>query len=222
MKQLVLMLFLFAANALTAQEKEVGDFNKITAFDKIDVLLIPSEENKVILKGKGSEEVELINNNGELKIRMPLNKLMKGDDVSATVYYTNLEAVEANEGSRIASESEIKTTNFDIIVKEGSVINLTLDVAELHVKINDGGKVNLIGKAAHQDVLLNTGSIYKAEQLHSDLASVTANAGAEAFVNVSDNIDAKVRAGGKITIYGKPKNINRKVIAGGKIYEKDE
>lgn len=222
MKRLILILFLVAAKSLSAQEREVGDFHKVTAFDQIDVLLIPSQENKVILNGKGAEEVELINKDGELKIRMPLNKMMKGDDISATVYYSNLDAVEANEGSRIASEPVITASNFDIIVKEGSVVDLALDVDELHIKINDGGKVNLSGKADHQDVLLNTGSIYKAQQLHTNKASVTANAGAEAFINVTDTVDAKVRAGGEITIYGKPNQINKKVIAGGKIYEKDE
>jgi len=32
-------------------------------------------------------------------------------------------------------------------------------------------------------------------------------------------VEAKVRAGGDITIYGKPKQINQKVIAGGSIEE---
>ncbi len=222
MKKVFLIVFLMTAKVLIAQEKQVGEFNKVTAFDQVDVLLIPSQENKVILTGKNAEEIELINKDGELKIRMSLNKMMKGDGISATVYYTNLDAVEANEGSRIASESSIKTHDFDIIVKEGSVVDLTIEVEELHIKINDGGKVNLKGNANHQDVLLNAGSIYKADQLNTTLASITANAGAEAYIRVSDNVDAKVRAGGKITIYGKPKNINRKVIAGGKIYEKDE
>ena len=36
-----------------------------------------------------SQEVELVNKNGELKIRMPLTKLLSGDDVSATVYFKN-------------------------------------------------------------------------------------------------------------------------------------
>jgi hypothetical protein len=51
-------------------------------------MLIPSDENKVILNGSGSDEVELINRNGELKIRMLLTKMFNGDDISAIVYYT--------------------------------------------------------------------------------------------------------------------------------------
>lgn len=207
---------------MAAQEHEVEEFDKVTAFDQIDVQLIPSKENKVILNGKNSEEVELINKDGELKIRLPLTKMMKGDDISATVYYTNLVAVEANEGSRISCESVIKATVFNINVKEGSVVNLKLDVSQLQLKINGGGKVDLSGKAKNQDVLLNNGSIYKAQKLLSGQATITANTGAEAFIKVTDYVDAKVRAGGEITIYGKPKKIDKKTIAGGKIYEKEE
>lgn len=109
---------------IAQNEKKVGDFNKVTAFDQIDVNLIASSENKVILTGANSQEVELVNKNGELKIRMPLTKTMQGDDVSATVYYKKLDAVEANEGSRISSKDEISAINFDIICKEGSEIKL--------------------------------------------------------------------------------------------------
>ena len=221
MKNIFFVLIL-AALQITAQEKSVGDFYKVTAFDQIDVMLIPSDENKVILNGAGSEDVELINKNGELKIRMPLTKMLKGDDVSATVYYTQLNAVEANEGSRISSESVISTADFDIITKEGSIIELTLDVNNLTVKMNDGSKIKLEGKATSQEVVINSGSVYKAEHLQTNSTTITSNTGAEAFVRASNLVDAKSRAGGNISIYGKPKQINKKTIAGGKIYEKED
>ena len=222
MKKIFLIALVFTINGLIAQEREVEDFNKVTAFDQIDVQLIPSKENKVILNGENSEEVELVNKDGELKIRLPFSKMMKGDNISATVYYTQLNAVEANEGSRIVSESTIESTDFDISVKEGSVVNLKLDVAQLQLKINGGGKVNLSGKAKNQDVLLNNGSIYKASGLVTKQTIITANTGAVAYIKATDYVDAKVRAGGEITIYGKPKKIDKKTVVGGKIYEKDE
>jgi hypothetical protein len=221
MKNIFFVLIL-AAFQITAQEKSLGDFTKVTAFDKIDVMLILSDENKVIMNGAGSEDVELINKNGELKIRMPLTKILKGDDVSATVYYSELKAVEANEGSRISSESVISATDFDIIIKEGSIIDLSLDVNSLTVKMNDGSKINLKGKATSQEVVINSGSIYKAENLQTNSTIITSNTGAEAFIRASNLVEAKSRAGGNISIYGKPKQINKKTIAGGKIYEKED
>lgn len=219
MKKIIYSLLLISSVAFSQTEKKVEDFNKVTSFDQIDVILIPSSENKVILNGSGSNEVELVNKNGELKIRMPLTKLLKGDDVSATVYYKKIDAVEANEGSRIASETTIKATSFDIKAKEGSQIKLKLDVDKLTARVANGSTIHLDGKATNQDVLANSGGIYEAEKLTTNQTVITSNAGGQADVYATDLVEAKVRAGGDIIIYGKPKQINQKIVAGGSIEE---
>lgn len=219
MKKLVYSLLFISSLGFSQVEKEVGDFTKVTSFDKIDVLLIASNENKVVLNGSGLEEVELVNKNGELKIRMPLTKLLSGDDVSAIVYFKKLEALEANEGSRISCESILKSTAFDVIAKEGSEVKLKIDVAKLSLRVANGSTIKIEGKATNQDVLVNSGGIYEAENLITSQTTITANAGGNADVYATDLVEAKVRAGGQILIYGKPKQINQKVIAGGKIEE---
>ncbi|WP_395066935.1 head GIN domain-containing protein [Flavobacterium sp.] len=219
MKKIIFSLLVFSQIAFSQTEKSVGDFNKVTSFDQIDVILIPSSENKVILNGSGSNEVELVNKNGELKIRMSLSKILSGDNISATVYYKKIDAVEANEGSRIACESTIKATSFDIKAKEGAQIKLKLDVAKLTARVANGSTIHLDGKATNQDVLVNSGGVYEAEKLTTNQTVITSNAGGEADVYATDLVDAKVRAGGDITIYGKPKQINQKIVAGGSIEE---
>ena len=219
MKKLVYSLLLISSVGFSQTEKAVGDFNKITAFDQIDVILIQSDENKVVLNGSGSNEVELVNKNGELKIRMPFTKLLSGDNISATVYYKKIEAIEANEGSHIASDDVFKSVAFDIKAKEGAQIKLKLDVARLTVRVGNGSTVTVSGTAKNQDVLVNSGGIYEAERLETNQTIITANAGGDADVYATDLVDAKVRAGGDIRIFGKPKQINQKIIAGGTIKE---
>jgi hypothetical protein len=219
MKKIIFSLLVFSSVAFSQTEKKLGDFNKVTAFDQIDVILVPGNETKVLLTGSGSEEVELINKNGELKIRMPLTKLLSGDAISATVYYKKIDAVEANEGSRIASEATIKATSFDIKAKEGSQIKIKLEVDRLTARVANGSSINVSGKAKNQDVLVNSGGIYEAEKLITNQTVITSNAGGQADVYATDLVDAKVRAGGDITIYGKPKEITQKIVAGGTIEE---
>jgi hypothetical protein len=225
MKKVILVALVFISHLVFSQKsvtKSVGDYNKVTSFDQIDVTLISSNENKVILNGEGANDVELVNKNGELKIRMPLTKILKGDAVSATVYYKKIDAVEANEGSRIASETTFEALNFDIIAKEGSEIKLKLNVDRVTVKSSSGSKIYLEGKAKNQDVIVNSGSILEAKKLITSQTIVTVNAGGEADVFATDFVDAKVRAGGDISIFGKPKQINKKVIAGGTITDDKE
>ena len=217
MKKLVYSLLAISSIAFGQIEKKPGDFTKVTSFDRIDVMLIPGNENIVQLDGKGADDVELINKNGELKIRMPMTKLLDGDNISVTVYYVKITAVEANEGSRIACGDKISSVVFDVIAKEGSEIKLILDVEKLNVRTANGSKVLLEGKADIQDVLVNSGGIYEAEKLESQITTVSCNAGGEAAIFATNSVDAKVRAGGEITIFGKPKQINKKIVAGGTI-----
>ena len=220
MKKLIFsLLLLISSTAFSQIQKEVGDFYKVTAFDQIDVILIPSDENKVILEGNGSDEVELINKNGELKIRMPFTKLLSGDNISATVYFKELTAVEANEKSRISSEATFEANGFDIIAKEGSEIKIKLQVDRLTAKVANGSIVNVEGNAKIQDVLINSGGIYEAEKLVTSQTYITTNAGGDSDIYATDIVEAKVRAGGVITIHGKPKQINQKTVAGGRIEE---
>lgn len=218
MKRIVYSILLFSSITYAQIEKKVGDFTKVTAFDKIDVNLIAGSENKVVLTGVNSNEVEIVNNNGELKIRMPFIKMLKGYSVSASVYYQNLQAVEANEGSRITSKDSISTLNFDIICKEGSDIKLSnLQAERLKIRVSQGSIVTIIGAVKNQDILSNSGGKYDGQDCKTQQTYVTVNAGGIADVNASDLVDAKTRAGGEITIYGKPKQIIEKSVAGGTI-----
>ena len=146
---------------------------------------------------------------------MPLNRLLDGDNISATVYYKNINAIQANEGSRISSNEVFKTASFDIIAKEGAEVRINLNVTSLTIKSSSGAIVTLIGEATTQAAISNTGGILNASKLKTTITNVTVNAGGNAEVNASDVVDAKVRAGGKILIFGKPKQINQKTVVGG-------
>ena len=218
MKKLTFIFLVFSSMAFAQTEKKVGEFNKVTSFDKIDVTLIESTENKVVLNGSNSKDVELVNKNGELKIRMPFSKMMQGDAISVTVYFKKIDAVEANEGSRIATSDEINAINFDIICKEGSEIKIpNLQASRLQVKVSQGSIVTVRGTVKNQDILSNSGGKYDGQDCTTEQTVVTVNAGGMAHVYATELVDAKTRAGGEIMIYGKPKQINEKKIAGGSI-----
>ncbi len=67
-----------------------------------NVKLIASNENKAVISGTRESEVEFVNKNGELKIRMPFPKLLSGDAISIKLYFKNIDGVEANEGSFVS------------------------------------------------------------------------------------------------------------------------
>ena len=217
MKKIVFgFLVVLSQVAYSQTSKNFGDFSSVKAYDRINVTLVKSSENKVEISGDNSD-VEIVNRNGELKIRMIPTKIMQGDKVSVTVFYENLNEIQASQGSKITSDGTIDSKMLSITSNEGSTLNLQVDVNLLNSKANSGGIINVSGTAEIQDILVNSGAQFYGRDLDSETVTITANAGGFAEVNASKILNATTRAGGNIDVYGSPKDRNTKNVLGGKI-----
>ena len=222
MKKVVIIAFVLLAQFTNAQvNRNLGDFDKVKVFDKIKVILISSDENKLTITGARASEVETLNKNGDLKIRMPFPKLLSGNDILVKLYFKNIESIGVSEGSYISSEDDFKQTSIELKAQSGGEINIDLDVDKVIVKANAGGIISISGKATNQNVTITSGGILNARDLKTSQTTITVAAGGESEVNASTLVDAKVKAGGSIYIYGKPKQINQEVFIGGTITEKN-
>ena len=222
MKKVLIIIFVLAIQFANAQvNRNLGDFDEVKVFDKITVKLIAANENKMVISGSRADEVEAVNKNGELKIRMPFPKLLSGDDIVVKLYFKNLESIAVSEGSFVSSEADFKQTNLDLNAKSGGEIKLDLDVDKVNVKAYAGGIVSISGKATNQNVTITSGGILKAKNLHTSQTSISVSAGGQSEIHANTLVDAKVKAGGSIFIYGKPKQINKEVFIGGTILEKN-
>jgi hypothetical protein len=217
-KSVIAAIALCLAQMSFAQvSKNPGDFTKIKVFDRISVELIPAEKTEVVVTGTRSKEVEVVNNNGELKIRMSTSKLLKGEEIEAKVYYKEIDDIDASEGSYVSSQATFKQVDINLTTKEGADIKLILDVTNADIKSVTGGKIHVSGTASNQGISIGTGGIVEAKDLKTKTTKVSINAGGEADVNASEFVEARTKAGGTITIYGKPAKIDRKSILGGTI-----
>ena len=220
MKKLIIgAAILFVQMSFGQVTKELGDFDTVKVYDKLSVKLVQSSENKVVIKGARETELEAVNKNGILKIRMPFPKLLSGNDLEVTLYYKHIELIDVNEGAEVTSKETLKATSFKVSAQEGGKINVDLDVDKLNVSSVSGGEITLTGKASNQDASLGAGGYLLASKLATSQTKVSVSAGGKADVNASTLVDAKVSAGGSIYIYGKPKQINQKTVLGGKIEE---
>jgi Putative auto-transporter adhesin, head GIN domain len=218
MKKIFLLGFVLVSQFSFSQvTKSIEDFNKVTVFDKISVQLIASLENKIEIKGNLASNVEVVVKNNELKIKMPFDQLMKGGDIVAKVYFKKIDGLEANEGSYISCETQIKSLDFNLLAKEGGKIKVNIDAQRIKVKSSNGAVVRLMGKAQNLDAVVNSGGVIEAKDCITSQTTVSVNAGGNANVTATDLVDAKTRAGGYITIYGKPKQVNQKTVLGGSI-----
>ncbi|QDP85995.1 DUF2807 domain-containing protein [Chryseobacterium sp. SNU WT5] len=194
--------------------RNVGEFSSLKVYDKINVVIIPSTESKVEAE---NADVETVNKNGELKIRMTPTKIMQGHQVSVMVYYQSLNDIQASQGSSVTNKNTLKSSMLSLTANEGSQINLDINTGKLNVKTNSGGEVVVKGNAEHQDIIVNTGGIFNGQTLESKSATVTSNAGGIAEVFATESVSATTRAGGVIDVYGDPDERKYKNVIGGKI-----
>ncbi|MDC6384246.1 DUF2807 domain-containing protein [Flagellimonas taeanensis] len=212
---LLLPLLTFAQRII---DTEVGEFKEIKVFDLIEVNLIQSDENKIMIKGWNVDDIIWTNKKGVLKLRMQLDKKFQGEDTMIEVYYTNLDVIDGNEGAQITCNEMVQKSKIELRVQEGAKIHIGMDVDYADIRAVTGGIVEASGLAKNQTVVLNTGGIFDGRDLRTANTDIKISAGGEADVFASEVVDINVRAGGDVNVYGKPKKVYKKTFVGGRIH----
>ena len=221
MKSIFLVVFVLLTQLNYSQKTiNLDDFDEIKVFDQLNVTLIPSDENKMVITGTNQGNVETVNRNGLLKIRIYLTEIFEDNkDIKVTLYFKELQSIDANEGSMVSCDDTFKQIAMDFSAQEGARIEAMIDVEKTSVEAFSGGIINLSGNAVNQKVSIHTGGVLEAKDLVTSQTTITISAGGNAEINATTLVDAKVNAGGTIHIYGKPKQIKQQELAGGKITE---
>ena len=224
MKKIFTIVVIMIGLVVTGQntvEKAVGEFKELKVYDLIEVELIKSKKNKVVVTGKNTEDVVVVNKNGKLKIKMNLEESYDGNNTTVKLYYTSVDILDANEGAVISSKDKIKQFEIELRAQEGGRINVALKVQTVSIKSVTGGIIETSGKSEKQDISINTGGVYKGKELKTVTTKVVIRAAGEADVNASDLVDVKIRAGGDVFIYGNPERVDESRVIGGRIKRMD-
>ncbi|WP_108804616.1 head GIN domain-containing protein [Aquimarina sp. Aq107] len=222
MKKVIFLSLLFVVSLLNAQKvitKNVGDFNELKVFDKIEVKLIKGSENKVEVSGISRKEVDVVIKDNVLKIKMSLSNTWDNNDTKVIVYYTDIKKLDVNEGAKIMVKEVLIGGELDLRAQEGGDIYAEIEAEKLLARAVSGGGLHLEGKVDEQEVTVKAGGQFIAEDLKTRSTQVKISAGGRANVNASDYVKANTAAGGTIRIYGNPKEVDGKKVFGGKIIE---
>lgn len=220
MKQYITLIVLFLTTVIMAQSpitKDISEFSEVKVFDLINVTMIKSDKNQVVIEGRNRRDVEVINKNGTLKIRMDIEEAYDGDDTDITLYYTTVDIIDANEGAEIKVQDPIEQFEIDFKAQEGAEITANVKATVANIRAVTGGIINLSGVSKRQNVTIFTGGVYEAENFKTESTKINVNAGGDARVNASELVHVKVRAGGDVYVYGNPKEIDQKTVLGGRV-----
>ena len=198
-------------------EKTVGEFSKLKVYDLIQIKMVKSNENKVVISGKNSHDVTVNNKNGKLKIKMKLKEIFDGNQTEVILYFTGVDVIDANEGAKITVEDPIEQYEIDFKTQEGGQIFAKVDATYANFRAVTGGVIDVSGYVKNQDISIYTGGVFNGEELITDDTEVSINAAGEAHINAKERAKVRIKAGGDVYIYGEPKLVDESKVFGGRI-----
>lgn len=220
MKNIILILAVLFSYSTIAQdsiEKTVGEFDTVKVYDLINLKMKKSDENKVVISGKNRKDVQVLNNNGKLKIRMKLEESYDGNDTVVILYYTSVDVIDANEGAKVTVDNTLDQYEIDLKAQEGAEITADIKTTYANIRVVTGAVINTTGNSKNQDISIYTGGVFNAKEFKTEQTEVSINAGGEAYVNATEYVDVRIKAGGNVYVYGNPKLIDEKTVLGGKV-----
>jgi len=220
-KQILSFSFIFFTHLFYSQSiiKDLDTFDTIKVFDKIQLVLVSSSEDKIEISGSKQNDVVVVQNGLLLKVRMSIENMLDAGDTRVIVYYTGIKKIDANEGARVEVEGVLRENQLDIRAQEGARVIATIESEDLIGKAVTGGRLELDGSVNKQSIRINSGGHFYGKNLNSALCNISISAGGYADVKAKQYIKANTNAGGTIKIYGKPREIDSQKLLGGKIIE---
>jgi len=212
---LTTLLITFFSFSQNQTNRDPGDFHKLQTYDLLKVNLIKSNENKAVISGKHTGNVVIKNKNGELKVRMGVEKRLSGSETKVDLYYKNIYRIEAKEGSFVFSKDTIIEPSLFIKSESGARVSLKVNTSDLVSRALSGGKITLTGKARHNKIDAYTGGWVNVKNLTTQTTKVFIKAGGVVDVYATALLELDLKAGGEANVYHKTSKIVEKITLGG-------
>ena len=197
-----------------------SEFVNLKVYSGIEVKLIPSDENKLLISGADRMDVIAKIKGQTLKIRHSLEHIINPTFTYVELYHTGLmDDITLYQGATLEVESTYRQTSISLKIQEGASMDFKFEGEKLTSIVNSGGKLFLSGKVTNHQSSVSSGGACEAETFEAEQTKVNVTAGGIAYVYATELLEARVTAGGIIRIYGNPKKMVTKKAIGGKIFE---
>lgn len=219
MKLLPSLALFFLMLQVSAQEitSELNDFREVKTFNGVEVIVIPSNENKIEITGHSKEKVKFQVVEDRLEIRLTLDNIWSDDNTLITVHGNSIETIDANEGSIVKVKGVLKPELAVLRAQEGASIFAEVNSRNVRSKVISGGNITVKGKAVDQEVEANTGGQFYGRNLKTKETTITVSTAGRGEVYATDYCKATAKLGGIVEISGNPDKVDHKTSLGGKI-----
>ena len=224
MKKSLVYVFLFAFSASvfaqTGATRKLDKFTSITVSEGIDVNLTKGSSHKaeITVKNIDLEDVLTEVSGSTLKIHLDGNN-HNNVNVTVDLTFVSLERIKASSAADVTSSSVIEAADFKVSASSAADVILELKVNTLEVDASSAADITLSGSAGSQTVDISSAADYKAFELKSKTANVSASSAADAKVSASESLDASASSGASVKYKGNPDKLRERSSSGGDVRE---
>ncbi|MFL5744502.1 MAG: head GIN domain-containing protein [Niastella sp.] len=209
-----------------AEKREVGSFQSIRVSDGIDLYLIQSTEEGLVVSATEiaqRDKMRTVVENGELRIFLNGGGFnWKGRKFKAYVSVKTLNKLRATGGSDIIIQGELKLDKLNLELAGGSDFNGQVAVTDLTVDQSGGSDVHMKGSVVNLRIDAHGGSDFKAEELVAEYAIIDVSGGSDATLTVNKEMAAEASGGSDVKYKGHPVIKYKSATGGGSVRNVDK
>ena len=210
-------------NERITKEITVDSFEKIEVSGAFDIVLKPSESDKVILEADENliRYIDISVRGNRLYIETD-KRLVSRKGIKIEVPIKVLREINSSGASDIENTEPLSSEELEIIVSGAGKVDLKLDVKLVALDLSGATLVYLEGVAERLEVGMSGAGSLAAEGFEVQDCAVNISGVGHVLVNVSGSLEAQVSGLGRVEYLGKPTSVKGDVSGVGNVTKAKE
>ena len=200
------------------EQRDVDKFSKINVSRGMNVYIIQGTTEKVLVKADENllKVIDTYVDHGTLKVTA-LKGIRNATSNKVYVTVTDISYIKSTSGSNIFTEDSLTVQNLEIKSSSGSNIRLNLIAGDLITSASSGSNIFLEGNAKSVVAKATSGSNIKAIDLQAEKCDAKVSSGANIWIKVQNELNAKASSGGNLFYSGEPNLLRVTKSSGGNV-----
>lgn len=202
---------IYGSGNITTEERTVPFFNSIhhATVGQVNITYGNTHQVTVITDDNIQKYVKTEVKGEELFIYIESDSGLSNFKLTINIKVTDIKSITTSSAGNIKSTNTLISDKLAVNILSAGNISLDIETKELHSNLFSAGNLFLTGKTVnHYSGLFSAGNL-QAFNFKTDTTIISINSAGNAFVNVSDLLDATLTSAGSLYYKGHPQIISR-------------
>ena len=206
------------------QRREVGSFTSIDIKGSIDIVIVPSDNYKVIIHSSSPDDIVTEIKENKLYVYTKKGKSLAwnemrsiGKKYAAYIYAPSLAGIEASGSGNLSIEGVLKADNLSFSIAGSGNVAGQLNVETLKLKSAGSGNFRLKGNIVNADISSSGSGNIQAFDLFVDNCTISKSGSGNTQITAVKSLNASISGSGNLNYKGSPINVSSSSSGTGKI-----